>query len=78
MLPEFLRQLRTHAGLTQRQVSAATGIPLSTLYDYERGTHAPAPDRLGVLLEVYDATAGQRLDAFNYFIEPKHSGAAAI
>jgi len=79
MLPDFLRQLRKRAGLTQRQVSAATEIPLSTLYDYERGTHAPAPARLGVLLKVYGATAGQQLDAFTYYIDSdSDSGAAAI
>src|ERR1700744_4977338 len=39
----LLARLRGAAGLSIRDVSAATGIPTATLGDYFNGRHAPPP-----------------------------------
>jgi transcriptional regulator with XRE-family HTH domain len=37
--PNRVRLLRTLFGLTQQQVSAATRVPIATLYAWERGAY---------------------------------------
>lgn len=39
-----LRSLRRRAGLTQAQVAAATGIPVTVISAYERGRRQPGLD----------------------------------
>lgn len=38
-----IKQARTEAGLTQREMSDALGIPLRTIQGWEEGTRTPAP-----------------------------------
>lgn len=38
-----IKQARTEAGLTQREMSDALSIPLRTIQGWEEGTRAPAP-----------------------------------
>jgi transcriptional regulator with XRE-family HTH domain len=51
---------RRAAGLTQRQLSDATGIPLDTLREYERDKYAPSAVRLALLA----STLGISIDRF--------------
>jgi transcriptional regulator with XRE-family HTH domain len=44
-----LRKARDAAGLTQRGLAEAAGIPLDTLREYERGKYAPSAERLAIL-----------------------------
>lgn len=71
MLAHLLNRMRKRVGLTIRAVHLRTGIPISTLYDHERGTHVPSPKRLGELLDVYDATPGERFDALVCLTRPR-------
>lgn len=41
-----LREARQAAGLTYRQVSLASGLPLTALAHYERGARTPGPTAL--------------------------------
>lgn len=41
--PNQIKQVRTEAGLTQREMSDALGIPLRTIQGWEEGTRTPAP-----------------------------------
>lgn len=54
-----LRAAREDAGLTQRKLSEATGIPLDTLREYERGKYAPSAARLALLA----STLGVSIDS---------------
>src|ERR1700744_985338 len=60
----LLARLRGVAGLSIRDVSAATGIPTATLGDYFNGRHAPPP-RDRILERILDAcgVTGQTLVA---------------
>ena len=40
--PNRIKQARTEAGLTQREMSDALGIPLRTIQGWEEGTRTPA------------------------------------
>jgi transcriptional regulator with XRE-family HTH domain len=44
-----LRTVRRDAGMTQRDLADATGIPLDTLREYERDKYAPSAQRLALL-----------------------------
>lgn len=67
MLGRHLTGIRNRVGLTVRQAQRLTGIPRRTLYAYESGAARPAPERLGTLLDAYDATDSERLDALTYY-----------
>ena len=41
--PNQIKQARTEAGLTQREMSDALGIPLRTIQGWEEGTRTPTP-----------------------------------
>ena len=41
--PNRIKQARTEAGLTQREMSDALGIPRRTIQGWEEGTRTPAP-----------------------------------
>lgn len=44
-----LRAARQDAGLNQRELAEATGIPLDTLREYERDKYAPSAQRIALL-----------------------------
>lgn len=54
-----LASARRAAGLTQRQLSAATGIPLDTLREYERDKYAPSAVRLAILASTLGVSIDQ-------------------
>lgn len=55
-----LRAARLDAGMTQRGLAEATGIPLDTLREYERDKYAPKAMRLALLA----STLGVSIDRF--------------
>lgn len=55
-----LRTARRGAGMTQRDLADATGIPLDTLREYEREKYAPSATRLALLA----STLGVSIDSF--------------
>lgn len=52
-----LKKVRKETGFTQREVSAETGIPLSTIAKYETGKLEPDLEKLGILAEFYNKPA---------------------
>jgi len=54
-----LASARRAAGLTQRQLSAAAGIPLDTLREYERDKYAPSAVRLAILASTLGVSIDQ-------------------
>lgn len=48
--PEWLKAARVKAGLNQRELAEATGIPLRTIQEYEQGRCFPSMDRGFTLL----------------------------
>lgn len=55
-----LRTACREAGMTQRQLADATGIPLDTLREYMRDKYAPSAVRLAILA----STLGVSIDTF--------------
>ena len=53
---EALRRTRHRAGLTQRELSARTGVPQPRIAEYEADRSVPPADRLAVLLAACGAT----------------------
>ena len=51
--PSKLKQARTLTGFTQREVSRETGIPQSTIANYETGRTQPDIENLGILADFY-------------------------
>lgn len=51
--PSRLKKARIDFGFTQREVSAETGIPQSTLANYEVGRTEPDIETIGLLAEFY-------------------------
>ena len=49
-----LANARKRTGLTQRDVAAETGIPQSTLANYETGRTEPDIENLGILGDFYN------------------------
>lgn len=71
MLGNHLRSLRKRRGLRMPQVVAATGYPRRSLYGYEADEALPPPHKLGRLLDLYQATVGERWLAYEaYTSEP--------
>ena len=56
--PERLSRARREAGLTQERVSGMTGLSLSVIRSYERGSARPATGTLGALASIYNKPAG--------------------
>ena len=48
---EYLKNMRTAAGLNQRQIARMMGVPLGTLQNYEAGVYKPRRDRLGPFIQ---------------------------
>lgn len=51
-----LQKARIEAGYTQEQTAEATGIPRSTLANYERGRTQPDIETLGTLAQFYNVS----------------------
>lgn len=54
--PSRLQKARNSTGFTQREVSAETGIPQSTLANYETGRTEPDIETIGILAEFYNVS----------------------
>ena len=52
-----LKKAREETGLTQRDVTKETGIPQSTLANYETGRTQPDIETLGILIDFYEVNA---------------------
>lgn len=48
-----LKKARENTGFTQREVTRETGIPQSTLANYETGRTQPDIENLGILADFY-------------------------
>lgn len=48
-----LKKARENTGFTQREVSKETGIPQSTIANYEIGRTQPDIENLGILADFY-------------------------
>ncbi len=51
--PSKLKKARSNTGFTQREVSKETGIPQSTLANYETGRTQPDIENLGIVADFY-------------------------
>lgn len=52
-----LKKSREKTGFTQREVAKETGIPQSTLANYETGRTQPDIENLGILIDFYNIDA---------------------
>ena len=66
--PEKMSRARREAGLTQERVSGMTGLSLSVIRRYERGSARPATGTLEVLASIYNKPAGWFMP-LGYFTE---------
>ena len=57
IFPSRLKKGRENTGFTQREVSKETGIPQSTLANYETGRTQPDIENLGILIDFYNIDA---------------------
>lgn len=51
--PSKLKKARYETGFTQREVAKETGIPQSTIANYETGRTQPDIENLGILADFY-------------------------
>lgn len=54
--PQKLKKARKQTGFTQNEVSADTGIPRSTLANYEAGRTEPDIETIGILADFYNVS----------------------
>ena len=52
-----LKKAREKTGFTQREIAKETGIPQSTLANYETGRTQPDIENLGILIDFYNIDA---------------------
>lgn len=64
MLGEHLRTLRKRKGFSVAKVIDALGVPRSTAYHWEGPSSRPDPVDLKRLLDLYEATADDKLRAY--------------
>lgn len=57
IFPSRLKKGRESTGFTQREVSRETGIPQSTIANYETGRTQPDIENLGILIDFYNIDA---------------------
>lgn len=69
----LLREARTRAGLTQREVSRRTGVTVSVISAYENGRREPGGDTLLRLLEGAGASV-----TLHSTVEASRTAAAAL
>lgn len=62
MFARNLRRALTAAGLTERQVAEATGISLSTIYNWERGRYGPRGMELVMVARILGTTAEKLME----------------
>lgn len=62
-LAAMLRELRERAGLSKEEVSARTGINVTTLYRIEMAQARPQRRTLGAMLDLYQVSEAQREEA---------------
>ncbi len=55
--PSKLKKARANTGFTQREVAKETGIPHSTIANYETGRTQPDIENLGILADFYLVSA---------------------
>jgi tetratricopeptide (TPR) repeat protein len=65
--------LRTRQGWTQKELSAATGIPANLLSDYERGRKTLTRERLDSLLRAMDLQPSKALRAAMRFLQDEEA-----
>lgn len=63
-LGELLSDLRRRSGLPMAGVIERLGVPRSTAYSWEAPGARPHPEHLQRLLDLYDATDAERLEAW--------------
>jgi transcriptional regulator with XRE-family HTH domain len=69
-LAELLTNLRKRSGLAMPAVIDRLGVPRSTAYVWETTSSRPAPEHLQPLLDLYDATPEERLEAWRLRAAP--------
>lgn len=52
-----LKKARENTGFTQREITKETGIPQSTIANYETGRTQPDIENLGILIDFYGVDA---------------------
>ena len=57
VFPTRMKKARSETGLSQREVSEYTGIPLSTIAKYETGKLEPDLEKLGIIADFYKKPA---------------------
>lgn len=55
--PAKLKKARMDTGFTQRETAKETGIPQSTIANYETGRTQPDIENLGILTDFYGISA---------------------
>ena len=63
--PSKLKKAREKTGFTQREITRETGIPQSTIANYETGRTQPDIENLGILIDFYNIDANWLLGTCN-------------
>lgn len=63
--PSKLKKARENTGFTQREITRETGIPQSTIANYETGRTQPDIENLGILIDFYNVDANWLLGTCN-------------
>lgn len=64
--PSKLKKARENTGFTQREITKETGIPQSTIANYETGRTQPDIENLGILIDFYNVDANWLLGTCNH------------
>ena len=59
---EYLKQLRKHEGLTQKQIAEKLGLAYQSYQGYELGNSLPTLEHFIELCHIFDVTANELLD----------------
>lgn len=71
-----LKKARINTGFTQREVAKETGIPQSTLANYETGRTQPDIENIGILADFYEVSVDWLFGTKgfnNSYLPKKHS-----
>lgn len=63
--PSKLKKARINTGFTQREITKETGIPQSTIANYETGRTQPDIENLGILIDFYNIDANWLIGTCN-------------
>ena len=69
---EHIKTLRKQKNLTQKEVAAQLGVHATQLNKYEMGLHAPPPDKLVFLAELFGVSVDYLLTGGTTDIRPIH------